>query len=104
MEQEELYGAAKELGLMADDHSSLSRQWLIDRINEWLQTDFEKLIAALYRLDVNEDKLRSLLRRHTGQDAAVIITDLVLERQLQKMKSRQQFRSPGENIDENEKW
>jgi hypothetical protein len=104
MEQEELYGAAKELGLVVQDQEPLSRQWLTDRINEWLQTDFEKLVAALYRIDVDEDKLRSLLSLHPGQDAAEIITGLILERQLQKIKSRQQFRSPGWPVDENEKW
>jgi len=73
-------------------------------INKLIQTDFHKLIAILYRLDVSETKLRQLLEENTGSDAGLIIADLIIERQLQKLKSRQQFRQRDNDIDENEKW
>lgn len=105
MEQEiAIHAAARELNLTLKEESTITRQMLVDRINEWLQTDFEKLVAALYRIDVSEEKLRALLQQQPGQDAAEIITGLVLERQLQKLKTRAAFRPRDEPIDENEKW
>jgi hypothetical protein len=62
------------------------------------------LIAVLYRLDVSEEKLKTLLKESHDVDAGIIITDLIIERQVQKIKSRQQFRSPDIDIDENEIW
>jgi hypothetical protein len=73
-------------------------------INDLIQTDFNKLVTILYRLDVSESKLRNLLDKNSGKDAAYIIADLIVERQLQKIKSRQQFRQRDNDIDENEKW
>jgi len=77
---------------------------LIDRINELLAHDFDKLISILYRMDVNEHKLRKLLSDHPADDAANIIAELMIERQIQKRKSRQAFRKDDPAIDENEKW
>jgi len=58
----------------------------------------------LYRMDVSEIKLKQLLNENPGTDAALIITDLMIERQEQKMISRQQFRKKDENISDDEKW
>lgn len=102
MNNEALQLAAKDLGLTTD--KSFDRQLLVDQINKMLQHDFEKLVSTLYRIDVDETKLRLLLDRNTGQDSAEIITDLVIERQVQKIKSREQFRGTNENISDDDKW
>jgi hypothetical protein len=73
-------------------------------INKLIQTDFHKLISILYRLDVSETRLRQLLEENKDSDAGLIIADLIIERQIQKLKSRQQFRQRDNDIDENEKW
>ena len=73
-------------------------------INELVQTDFQKLVFILYRIDVNETKLKKILKQNPGEDSGRIIADLIIERQLQKIKSRQQFSQRDNNIDENEKW
>ncbi len=72
-------------------------------INNLIQNDFKKLVAILYRIDINEKKLKLMLEQNTQTDAASIITDLIIERQLQKIKSRQEF-SRDNNISEEEKW
>ena len=76
---------------------------LSDHINHLIQNDFQKLALILYRIDVNEEKLKRLLEENTNKDASTIITDLIIERQLQKIKSRQEFRRDN-NISEEEKW
>jgi ribosome-associated translation inhibitor RaiA len=79
-------------------------KYLAAHINQLIQNDFHKLISILYRLDVSEAKLKQLLEENTDSDAGIIIANLVIERQLQKIKSRRQFSKRDNNIDENEKW
>ena len=61
-------------------------------------------MQSLYRIDVNEKKLEELLKENTKHNAANIIASLVIDRQLQKIKSRQEHRRDINNIDEEEKW
>jgi hypothetical protein len=77
---------------------------LSQHINHLIDTNFQKLVAILYRVDVSEFKLKKLLDENTGEDSCSVIADLIIERQLQKIKSRQQFHKRDNNIDENEKW
>ena len=96
---------AKELGLtLIENQSTWNKELLAGKINELLTTDFQKLIAILYRVDVSEAKLKKLLQENPTADAGLLIADLMIERQLQKTKSRQQFRQQDNHIDENEKW
>jgi hypothetical protein len=105
MDDKEAYSlAAKDLGLIVkQDH--FDKQSLVDKVNDLLQHDFQKLVFLLYRIDIDENKLKGLLNQQTGEDAAVIITDLIIERQIQKIRSREQFRPKGDDIiDDEEKW
>jgi len=77
---------------------------LADWINERIKHDFEKLIALLYRIDVHEQKLRTLLRQFPDEDAGRIIASLILERQEQKEKSRQLFSRRDDAMSEEERW
>ncbi len=80
------------------------RGQLKNEISHLIQTDFQKLVGILYRIDVNERKLKYLLQENVGEDAAFIIADLIIERQVEKIKSRQQFSRRDDNISEEEKW
>jgi len=80
------------------------REKLVAHINHLINHDFEKLIFYLYRIDVNENKMRALLEQREGENAAGLIADLIIERQSEKIKSRQEFRQRDNDIDENEKW
>lgn len=73
-------------------------------INNLIQSDFQRLVFLLYRIDVNETKLKELLKEHPEENAGNIITELIIERQQQKIKSRQQFNQQDENISDDEKW
>ena len=80
-------------------HSQLSAY-----INSLIKDDFEKLITYLYRIDVNEQKLKLLLQQNPNEDAANIIATLIIERQQQKIKTRQQFNQRDNDFDAEEKW
>jgi transposase len=82
----------------------LLKEKLSQHINYLIQSDFQKLISVLYRVDVSEKKLKSLLKEHPDSDAGKIITELIIERQLQKIKSRQQFNQGDKNINEEDVW
>jgi hypothetical protein len=72
-------------------------------INDLLLNDFNGLIYLLYRVDVNEKKLKTILAENKDCDAAIVITDLLIERMQQKEESRKNTRSDKE-ISEEEKW
>ncbi len=80
------------------------REKLVLHINHLINHNFEKLVFYLYRIDVNESKMKQLLDQREGENAAGLIADLIIERQMEKIKSRQQFRQRDNNIDESEKW
>ena len=104
-DEQVLQEVSKELGIILKekDHS-FDKQMLAEKIDQLINTDFQKLVSILYRMDVSETKLKQLLNENAGTNAALIITDLMIERQEQKMISRQQFRKKDENISDDEKW
>ena len=67
------------------------RDKLITLITELINNDFHALVQLLYRIDVDEKKLKQLLQQHPGSDSASIITDLIIRRQLQKTAAKKQF-------------
>ena len=60
-------------------------QALAARINYLIIHDFPKLIHILYVIDVDEEKLKSLLRTYRDSDAGAIIAQLVVDRQKSKV-------------------
>lgn len=72
-------------------------------INHLIQSNFEKLVSLLYRIDISESKLKYLLQENKGEDAGNTIAELIIERQLQKIESRKKSRG-NENISDEEEW
>ena len=93
-----------EIDLPENISSEQLKEKLSSHINHLIQHDFQKLVAVLYRVDVDEMKLKNLLKENTEADAASIITDLLIERQLQKIKSRQQNNQRDKNINDDNEW
>jgi hypothetical protein len=77
---------------------------LAQRINELIKNDMGRLISVLYRIDVDEKKIREMLRENKGTDAGLIIAYLVIDRQKQKIKTRNMFNTRVDDIDEEDKW
>ena len=78
-------------------------QKLSEFINHLIQTNFQKLVLILYKVDVSENKLKQLLQTESGEDAATIIARLIIEREIQKINSRNLFSHKNDICDE-EKW
>jgi hypothetical protein len=79
------------------------REQLVVYINELIQHDFPRLVELLYRVDVNEKRLKELLASHKDTSSAALITDLLIERQLQKRTWRQAH-TPNSDIPDNDRW
>lgn len=77
---------------------------LEDYINELIGHNFNLLIQALYRIDVSEAKLKAILLENPDQDAAKIITQMIIERMKEKLKTRKDKAHKDEDIPDDEKW
>lgn len=93
-----------ETNLLEEAVNEKTRQKLIQLITELIEKDFNALLQLLYRIDVDEKKLRIYLNENKTVDSAAVLADLIIERQLQKMKSRKEYRQKNEAIDDEEKW
>ena len=95
-----------EWGLELRPGSSLEeiRSVLSAHISDLIDHDPNRLVSLLYRIDVNEHKLKQLLAARTGTDSALLIADLVLERQLQKLSTRRASRSEEDDHTGEERW
>ena len=79
------------------EHAAL----LTELINELINTDFPKLIQLVYRLDIPEKKLKENLASYDKKDAAEIISAMIINRQSEKIISREKFsRKDSENNEE----
>ncbi|HMO61913.1 MAG TPA: hypothetical protein PKC39_06680 [Ferruginibacter sp.] len=95
----------KELALQLPDaiNGETLQQQLSAHINHMIVHRFEALINLLYRIDINENKIKLLLQEAGHQDAGGIIAAAIIERQLEKINTRKKMKNDN-NIPEDEKW
>lgn len=63
-------------------------QWLSAHIVYMLQHEMEKLLHILYRIDVNEKKVKAVFAQDKASDIAPALAVLILDRELEKAHSR----------------
>ncbi len=69
----------------------LSPSDLIAYINDCINHDFNKLVQLLYRIDVSEQKLKTILQSHPNEDAAKLIAAVIIERLAATKAARASF-------------
>jgi hypothetical protein len=97
-------GSAFEIQLPPAISFEEGKALLARHINDLILHRFEYLVHILYRLDVSEIKLKQLLQSYPGEDAGLLIAELIIERQLQKIKTRQQSKPPRNTASDEEIW
>jgi hypothetical protein len=108
-QQEDLKQLQLELnnlyGLQTQGGDTLNRleELLAKKINAMIQQDFAGLIHILYRIDIDENKLRILLNQDSGEETGLVLARLLIARQLEKIISRNQYKSKYQDPDE-DKW
>lgn len=83
---------------------SYSWSQLVAYVNELITQDFNQLVTLLYRLDINEKKLKQTLADHPDQNAGELIAKLIIDRQDEKKKSREAFKQKDWEGSEEERW
>jgi len=104
-----LEATARELGetmeLRLPDTISYERleEMLAERLEILISHHFQQFVFLLYRIDVPENQIRDILEKDAGDGAYHKIAGLLIERQLQKIKSRETYKTnPPEN--EEDRW
>jgi len=81
-----------------------AENFLAAKINELIKNNFNHLVQLLYRIDVNEARLKQVLKDNPNEDAGKIIAQLIIERQQQKAASKNATRQSEKDFNEEEKW
>jgi len=98
-------GINNSLGIELQESISMDelKNLLAGYIHHLISGNFNKLVSILYRIDINEVKLKQLLENNPAEDAGRIIAELIIQRQIQKIKSRKENES-NNIIPEDDKW
>ena len=67
---------------------------LIERlVQELVDSDFENLLRLLYRIDINETKVKKAIDATGPEKASLSIAKLILEREKEKAATREKYSS-----------
>ena len=69
------------------------KEKLIQIIRYFLDKEFERLLQVMYRIDINEDKLKIALASNPPDQVAQNIVELIIERECLKVKTRKQYKN-----------
>ena len=72
-------------------------------VEDLLEHDFPRLINILYCLDVDEEQIKKELNLNPDSNAGLLIANLVIARQFQKIETRRNY-SRKDDIPDSEKW
>ncbi len=81
------------------DQWELLRQQLTQVVAYLLQTDRARLYHYLYRIDVEEKRIKSAMAQDPNADMASLLANLIIERSLQTVKTRAKYRKWQEEQD-----
>lgn len=60
-------------------------------IDQLLEKDFERLLNAMYRLDIDESKFKQVLSGVYGNDVSAKLAEIIIERELRKVETRKHY-------------
>lgn len=80
-----------------------TKEDLIKFVEHLMNTDFEKLVFLLYSVDVNEHKVKQLISS-TNSHQAILIAEAIIDRIIEKKKTKAKYKQPKENIADDDRW
>lgn len=97
MNEEIIFSSTQSLQKYFDDDIKASnldqlKEWLTSEIIKLLMDDMEKLLNILYRIDVNEKKVKEIFAQHNPKLIAPSLAELIIEREIGKAETRIKFR------------
>ena len=85
----EIVPSARVLESCTEEDLAALRKLIAGRIAAMLDTGYEELMAALYRLDISEERAAQAFELREPAAVSDALAGLIIERQLQKIDSRQ---------------
>ncbi|WP_126245802.1 hypothetical protein [Chitinophaga rhizosphaerae] len=80
-------------------------QALAAQIEMLVERDFQQFVLLLYQVDVSERKVKDILASQNYPDVYRSIARLIIDRQTEKIISRETYRQPPDpQASEEEKW
>jgi hypothetical protein len=67
--------------------------YLTEKLAFLLENKYDTLINTLYKIDVSEEKLGKLFSGSNSDSIPEALAELIIERQLQKVRFRQQYKN-----------
>ena len=91
------FGSAPEAALLQTEKPTVEdvRRFLIPKITALLDRNPEMLMHILYRIDVAEHHVKRVFAESSPKDIPAHLADLLIERQLLKLKIRRAYREKG---------
>jgi len=68
------------------------RKYLTSKLKHLLEEKFELLVNVLYKIDVSEEKLSELFSSENKDYIPASLADLIIERQLEKVRLRKLYK------------
>uniref|UniRef100_A0A7V2ZLI2 Uncharacterized protein n=1 Tax=Ignavibacterium album TaxID=591197 RepID=A0A7V2ZLI2_9BACT len=68
------------------------KKYLIQRLTDMLDNNFNLLVNTLYRIDISEQKLAELFGNKNSESIPEKLADMIIERQMQKIQFRKKYR------------
>ncbi|MGQ9799365.1 MAG: hypothetical protein ACUVRG_08730 [Ignavibacterium sp.] len=68
------------------------REYLVEKLTDLLENNFNSLVNILYRIDISEQKLAELFGGRNRENIPEKLAEMIIERQIQKINFRKQYR------------
>ena len=89
----------EEFSLLRDsDINTLEefKLFLTKKLSDLMVKNFDEVLNILYQIDINESKVRDVIQSNNNYKAS-LLADLIIERQLQKVKTRGKYKRNSTN-------
>ncbi len=73
-------------------YNELSKQMVV-HVEELLQNNHSRFLGLLYRIDINKKEIELYEKEMKGYPYQVIITELIIHREIKKILTREYFRN-----------
>ena len=100
--EENIKDLVDQLALTPKNNNAYEK--LVALINHLINNDFNTLVQLLYKVDVDEKGLQKTLHQNKNKDAAVLIANMMIERERQKKEHRFKNNQNNAQIPDDEKW
>lgn len=90
----DIIASYKQLRLFVEEHQTnlpQARLMLMEALKKVLDSDFNRIWNILYRIDLDEKKVMEAFDEEEPDAIVGKLADLILERQLQKIESRNKY-------------